>query len=166
MAVSRSNPKPVIRPVTTDEVVDRMQRTFDAVARRAFAIFEGNGRRFGHELEDWLQAESELLHPVHLDIYEANGSLIVRAEVPGFRLQDLEIDLEPRRLTISGTRETRDQHQRGKALYSEHCSNEIFRAIDLPAEIDLSNKAAKATYDQGVLTITLPKRHDTNTGAS
>ena len=42
-------------------------------------------------------------------------------------------------------------------MYTEHCSNQFYRALDLPAEVDTKSAALKATYHQGVLTIVLPK---------
>ncbi len=45
----------------------------------------------------------------------------------------------------------------GKTVYSEQRSNEILRSVDLPCEVDPAHGAIKATCDQGVLTITLPK---------
>ena len=84
-----------------EDVVDRIQQTYESTARRAFEIFDGNGRWLGHELEDWFRAESELLHPVHLEIAETDDNLTVRAEVPGFSTKELNIDVGPRRLTIT-----------------------------------------------------------------
>ena len=37
-----------------------MNDTFDAIARRALEIFDGHGRRFGHDRDDWFKAEAEL----------------------------------------------------------------------------------------------------------
>ncbi len=136
---------------------DRMNNTFDAIARRAFELFDSNGRQVGHDTEDWLRAEAELLHPVHLDVAEANGTLSVRAEVPGFAEQDIEVSVEPRRLTISARRELAKARQQGETVYSEHCSDQVFRVVDLPTEVDAASSAVKATYDRGVLTIALPK---------
>jgi HSP20 family protein len=143
--------------VPAEQMFDHMRDTFDAITRRAFEIFDNNGRRFGHELEDWLQAEAELLHPTHLDISESDKTLTVRAEVPGFSEKDIEVSVEPRRVTISGKRESTAEQKQGKTIYSERCSNQFFRAADLPAEIDTASSAVNATYDQGVLTIMLPK---------
>lgn len=157
-AVQRATAAPFLRLVSADETLDRMKEAFDSIARRAFEIFEGNGRRFGRDLEDWLQAEAELLHPVHLEISETEQALTVRAEVPGFAEKDLEIDLEPRRLTIKGKRESLEEHKKGKTVYAERCSDEIFRVVDLPDEVDTASNAIKATYDKGMLTIALPKR--------
>ena len=45
------------------DLFDRIQDMSNSIARRAFEIFEDRGRAFGHDLEDWLRAESEFLHP-------------------------------------------------------------------------------------------------------
>jgi HSP20 family protein len=149
---------PALRLIRPDEMFDHMKDTFDAIARRAFAIFDGNGRRLGHALDDWLRAEAELLHPVHLDISETEKALTVRAEVPGFSEKDIEVSVEPRRLTISGKREsTEEKKTKGKVVYSEHCSNQLFRVVELPAEVDAASPAVKATCDRGILTISMPR---------
>ena len=122
-------PVPVKQSVT-DDVFDRIQKTYDSIARRAFEIFDNNGRWFGHELEDWLRAESELLHPVHLEITETDDNLAVRAEVPGFTTKELTIDVEPRRLTITGKHEAQEESKKGKTVYSERCAKEILRVVD------------------------------------
>lgn len=156
-AVQRATEGTHLRLVSSDRILDRMKQTMDAVARRAFEIFEANGRIFGRDMDDWLRAERELLHPSYLDVSETDGTLNVEVEVPGFTEKDIEISLEPRRLTISGTRETAEEGKKGKTVYSERASNSIFRVVGLPAEVDTTSTAIKTTYDKGILTITLPK---------
>jgi HSP20 family protein len=134
---------------------DRIQDVFNSIARRAFEIFDGRGRADGHDLEDWFRAESELLHPVHLDITESDDTLTVHAEVPGFSAKELEVGVEPHCLTISGKRETSEERTSKKTIYMEQCSNQIFRAIDLPAEFDTSK--VTATPKDGVLELSVPK---------
>lgn len=143
--------------VSPEQMMKRMNATFDTVARRAFEIFEGNGRKAGQDLEHWLQAEAETLHPMHVDISDADGALMVRAEVPGFTEQDLEVSVQPRVLTISGHRESAQERKKGKTVYHERCSNEIFRTLELPATVDTASDAITANCDKGVLTISLPK---------
>jgi len=157
-AVQRARHGAQLHLVRPDQLFDRMKETFDAVARRAFEIFERNGRRLGHELEDWLQAESELLHPVCVDISETDSALTVELEVPGFTEKEIEVSVEPRRLTVTGKRESWEEKRKGKTVYSEKRSNGIFRTIELPSEVNPADEAIKATYDRGVLTIALPKR--------
>ena len=83
------------------------------------------------------------------------GTVTVKAEVPGFEVKDLEVTLEPQRLVISGKRETKEETKKGKTVYKEQCSNEIFRAVPLPAEVDASK--ATATLKNGVLELQVPK---------
>ena len=144
-----------VKQSAADDFVERIQQTYDSIARRAFEIFDHNGRWSGREWEDWFRAESELLHPVHLEMEESDEDLIVRAEVPGFTAKEIEIQLEPRKLTIAGKHEAQEDSQKGKTIYSERCANEIMRVVHLPAEIDSAK--VSAILKDGVLTIELPK---------
>ncbi len=148
------SPVPVKQSATGD-VFDRIQQTYDAIARRAFEIFDANGRWLGNEWEHWFRAESELLHPIHLEVTESDDNLTVRAEVPGFSTKELEINVEPRRLTIAGDHEAHEESKKGKTIYSERCANEILRVVDLPTEVDSSK--VSATLKDGILNIQLPK---------
>lgn len=128
---------------------------YNRIAGRAFAIFQANGRNFGHELDDWLQAEAQLLHPVHLQVRDGGDAITVEAEVPGFAPDDLAIGLEGRRLTILGKRETQEEPRKERAVYQERCSNEILRVLDLPS--DVAGEQAKAALKNGILELALPK---------
>jgi HSP20 family protein len=139
---------------TSKDLIERFNKVYDQIANRAFSIFENDGA-FGRDLENWFKAETELFHPVHVNVTEAEGSVTVQAEVPGFEVKDLEVTLEPQRLVISGKRETKEETKQGKAVYQEQCSNEIFRAVSLPAEVDASK--ATATLKNGVLELKAPK---------
>jgi HSP20 family protein len=147
-------PVSVKQPATSD-ALDRIQQTYDSIARRAFEIFDNNGRWFGHDLEDWVRAESELLHPVHLEVAESEDDLTVRAEVPGFSTKELEINVEPRRLTLVGKHEAQEERKKAKPIYSERCAKEILRVVYLPTDVDTSK--ASATLKDGILNIELPK---------
>jgi HSP20 family protein len=137
------------KAVEPQDLFDQFDRIYDSIERRAFEIFEGNGKVFGHDLEDWFKAESELLHPVKINMTETGPGLTVQAEVPGFTGRDIEIRVEPRRLTITGRRETSEEQKEGKTIYQEHRSNEILRVIDLPSGVDTEKTIA--TLKNGVL---------------
>jgi HSP20 family protein len=137
------------------DLLTEFDRIYDSIARRAFELFEGNGRWPGHELDDWFRAEAELVRPLPLELKETDGNFTVRAEVPGFGPNDLEITLEPRCLKISGKRETKEEEKKGKTIRSEFRADQILRSIDLPADVDTSK--ASAALKDGVLTIDLPK---------
>ena len=156
-ATAMQSPKaPVpVKQSATGDVFDRIQNVYDSIARRAFEIFDNNGRWLGHDLDDWFRAESELLHSVHLELAESDDNLTVRAEVPGFNVKELEINVEPRKLTILGKHEAQEDNKKGKTIYSERCAREILRVIDLPAEVD--SLKVSAILKDGVLNIELPK---------
>jgi HSP20 family protein len=144
-----------LKPVPTGDLSDPISEIYNAIARRAFEIFEANGI-FGNDMGNWLQAESELLHPAHVNITDAGESFNVRAEVPGFKTEDLEVTVEPESLTITGKRETKEEREKeGKPIYSECCADQILRVIGLPAAVDTGK--VTATLKDGVLELKMPK---------
>jgi HSP20 family protein len=147
----------ILKLMDNDPFFRHMNEVYGAIARRAFELFEGRGRQHGHDLEDWFRAEFESLSPMRMEISEADNELIVRADLPGFRDTDVEVRVAPRRLVISGKREEVHDGRKRKTIYSERRSDEVFRTLDLPEEID-PNKA-KATLHEGTLEIDLPKAH-------
>ena len=134
---------------------ERANRMYEAIAQRAFEIFESEGCSHGRDLEHWLQAEAELLHPVPLTISETEDALTILAEVPGFSAAELQIGVEPGRLTIAGRKESKEEHKKGKAIYRDQRSSEILRVLTLPAAVDASK--ATATLSNGVIELLLPK---------
>lgn len=142
----------VVRP---ENLLERLNRIHDVIARRAFEISESNGRPFGRDVEYWLRAEAEVLHPLHIEVQESDEALTVRAEVPGFEAKDLEISVEPHRLTISGSRQTKEEQKKRSTVYTERCSDEMLRVIELPSEVNASK--GTATLQSGVLELSLPK---------
>jgi HSP20 family protein len=145
-------PKPSTEGSFLQNIADIQKR----IARRAYELFASNGFTDGHDLEDWLVAESELLGKMPIELNETEKELTVKADLPGFTEKDIEIRVEPRRLFITGKREEKSEDKKkGETVYSER-SNEVFRTIDLPAEIDPDK--VKATLHKGELEITMPTK--------
>jgi len=153
---SETEPPPVKLPRGRG-LCGRIQELSNSIARRAFELFNGRGRSDGHNLEDRFKAELESLHPVHLDVAESGDSVTVGVEAPGFKAKELEVGLEPHRLTISGRRETSEHYREQclEAYVQRLVGDEIYRAIDLPAAIDTSK--VTATVKDGVLKLWMPK---------
>jgi HSP20 family protein len=144
-----------VKAVESENLLDRIREVYESVARRAYEFFESRGREDGRDLEDWFRAERELLSPAPVEVTEYGDRFAVRAEVPGFSEKEIKVSVEPRRLFISGKLEQTSEKKEGEILYTEQRSNDIFRALDLPAEVDPAK--AEATLKLGVLDITLPK---------
>lgn len=137
------------------DLVEQMNNLYDRIAKRAYEIFDGDGRRNGRDLDEWLQAEVQFVHPLHIHISETPEAFTVRAEAPGFKANDLNVNVEPRRVIITGKRETKEESKTGRTIYSETCSDQVLRVVDLPTEVD--TEKAKATLSDGVLELYMPK---------
>lgn len=150
----RTIPLPIFKLTEGDAFVERMRKISSTIARRAYELFEARRSENGRDWEDWFRAESELLTPVPMKVMETDGDLHVRAEVPGFTDKDIEVRIEPRRLIICGKKQQTSEQNKGKAVHKVEQFEEIFRALDLPHEID--PEKVMATLNHGVLEITLP----------
>ena len=156
MSVTQTASVPTqVKFVEPQTLGERLNKLTEQISRRAYEIFEENGKVFGRDLEDWFKAESEILPPLQLRIKEKEASLTIEAETPGFSAKDLEVSLDPWRLTISGKKDTKEEQKKGQTTYQEQSTNELLRVIDLPSEIDSTR--AIATLKNGLLEIKLPK---------
>jgi HSP20 family protein len=147
----------ILRMSDGDSLIRRVGDLFESINRRAYQLFESRGRQSGHDLEDWFQAESEMLGPMPVEISDADDELIVRADLPGFREKDIEVRVEPHRLIIRGKREHVHDQEKRKTIYCDRKSDEVFRLVNLSDEVD-PNKV-KASLQDGTLEVELPKVH-------
>ncbi len=139
----------------THSLYDYMNELYDKIAKRAFSIFEHDGHVHGHDMEHWLEAESEFLTPMPVELTETDTEFTVRAQVPGFNEKELEIVVGPDRLFITGKTEKKTEEKKGKTIYSEISANEMFRSFFLPAEI--VPERVNAVLKNGVLEISMHK---------
>jgi HSP20 family protein len=89
-------------------------------------------------------------------ISATDEELVVRAEVPGMKLEEFEISVSGEILTVQGSRITGEGLEGGWYHRRERESGGFSRAVRLPAEVE--GEQAEASYMAGVLTITLPLR--------
>jgi HSP20 family protein len=87
-----------------------------------------------------------------VDIVETEQAIVLRADVPGVRLEDLDIELDGDTLTLRGERRAQPE---GGLLRMERPQGRLERSFAIGVPIDAA--CVKATYRRGVLEITLPK---------
>ena len=90
-----------------------------------------------------------------LDVYDEKDNFVVKAELPGLKKEDIEINVHNGVLTISGERKRETEKKEGQTFRSERYFGRFQRSVTLPALVNVS--AVKASYKDGVLTIDLPK---------
>jgi len=84
------------------DMTDCLLQAYDCVARRAYQKFVRRGGLPGDELEDWLNAERELLANLPVNVEDAGMFVSVLASLPGLEAEDVEVGIDPKWLVILG----------------------------------------------------------------
>ena len=144
-----------------------------ALAATPFALM----KRFGEEMNrlfgdfnlggDWLTpgavtrgAGAGMWSP-QVEMFEREGQLVVHADLPGLTKSEVTVEILDDAITIAGERRS-GKEEKGKGFYrSERSYGKFYRRLPLPDGVNV--KDANATFDNGVLEITLdaPKRAET-----
>ncbi len=90
-----------------------------------------------------------------VDVYSDDAKLVVQAELPGIKQEELDVNFHDGVLTIKGERKHESETKEEGYHRVERTYGTFHRAVRLPAEVD--GEKAKAELKDGVLTITLPK---------
>jgi len=109
--------------------------------------------RFDRMFGDW-GAISEREWMPAIDVERADGNLIMRADVPGFKPEEISIEVEDEMLTISGKHEEEKEKKGKHFLRQERRYGSFSRSIALPGGVDASKISAQ-THD-GVLEVKVP----------
>ena len=141
--------------VSKGNKLERMPRAVSAFGDFDRLFDEFFGRRFPRVF-GWDRPFGELaeLGP-SVDIIDRDEEVVVRAEVPGFKKEDIEVSVSGNLLTLEGTMSTEQTEEKGSYYRSEISRGTFSRTLALPAEVD--DAKAKASMKDGVLELTLPK---------
>ena len=93
-----------------------------------------------------------------LDVYETSDNLVVKATIPGVKPDDITLTLKQGVLVIQGKAEEAREEKEERYYLRERRSGGFHRAISLPEGLDV--KKAEATFEDGVLTVTLPRTEE------
>jgi HSP20 family protein len=140
MAIVRWEP---FRDLVT--VQDRMNRIFDEAFRGITRGAEDDWALGGN----WAPA---------VDIYEHEGNLVLKAELPGIDPKDVDVRVENNVLTLRGERKFESEVKREKYHRVERAYGSFSRSFTLPSVVDTDK--IKAEYKDGVLRVTLPTREE------
>jgi len=93
-----------------------------------------------------------------IDVYEKGDNIIIDAEIPGLKKEDIEVTVENQMLTLRGEKKETKEVKRDGFYQSERFYGKFQRAVALPAAVDESK--IEATYKDGILTVTMPKSEE------
>jgi len=92
-----------------------------------------------------------------MDVVDKGDHFEIKVDMPGVKKEDIEVSIEGNRVAIRAeTRSTKEEKDGERVLHTERFAAMYARTFELPA--DVSEAGADAHYEDGVLTLTLPKR--------
>ena len=142
----------------TKSVFEEIERMQDRIMRRAYDIFSSSGSIFGRDLEDWLQAERELVWKPAIDLEEKENEFRLRIALPGVNPKDIDIEVTPEDILVKADLHHEHKDEKGEVHTSEFASGNLFRSIHLPKTIDADK--VKAEFKNGMLTLKAPVAED------
>ncbi len=130
------------------------------VARREWDPFETMRELMGWEPfrelpRLWRGEERAPMFAPAFDVRETKDAFFFKADLPGFRQQDVDVNLAGNRLTISGKRQEEEVDDTDRYYCVERTYGSFSRAFTLPQDIDVEH--VHADMKEGVLTIRIPK---------
>jgi len=132
-------------------------RNYDALRGEMDRLFDVAFSRLGSLPEEGLQ--SDLRGEFPLDLYQNKDSFVVRAEIPGFRKEDLTVEVTENTLTITGHQKVEpasDGKEKEDGVLAQE--RQVTRSLSIPEQIRA--EAIQAAYENGVLTVTLPRQEE------
>ena len=91
-----------------------------------------------------------------VDIYETENALILTAEVPGVKEDNIEIKIEDNTLSLKGERQFEKETKEENYHRIERSYGSFYRSFTIPRQVD--QEKIKAEHDNGVLRISMPKK--------
>jgi len=124
-----------------------------------FGLRDELDRLFESSFDD-LASGSRLLNTWNpaVDLYEDKDNVIVKAEVPGLKKEEIQVSLHNGVLSISGERKSEEKVDGAETHRSERFVGRFHRTVILPSEV--KGDQVNAQYKDGILTITLPKAEE------
>ena len=150
--MAKEKPKAELVPKKEPEALSpfgEMERYFDELFRHPFPFFGQSPL-----LPRMRSLEKGMISPT-VDIFEEGKDVVVKAEIPGMKKDDINVDIDENSITISGEkkeekREEKKDYHRVECSYGSFC-----RSFRLPDNV--SADKAKASFKDGVLEIRMPK---------
>jgi HSP20 family protein len=126
-------------------------RELAAMHERLNRLFEDFGR------EEDVTLSGDWIPPV--DIYQTDAhEIVLKAELPGLRREDIDVRVENNTLTLKGERRQEKEIKKDRYHRMERTYGSFMRSFTLPNTIDTDK--VRAEYKDGVLTVTLPLREE------
>jgi HSP20 family protein len=131
-----------------ESIFDEMDKMRERIRCRAYDIFQMNGEASGKDLENWLQAEQELVWKPAIELEEKDKEFRLQVAVPGVEPDDIDIEVTAEDILVKAEIQSA---QNGDILTTEFPSGNLFRSVHLPKRIETDKVTAEV--NNGMLTL-------------
>lgn len=148
--MARKEPKDIAR------VEPRVLSPFEEIEKLFEEIWKRPFSHFGSLLPR-LRSEADIVAPA-VDIYEEGDDLVLKADLPGLKKEDIEVKVTDDFIVISGEKKKEEKVEEKNYYRYERSYGSFSRTFRLP--IDVQTDKAKAKFENGVLEIRIPKTEE------
>ena len=127
---------------------------FDWLRQEVDHLFDEFFHHQQRRMFDWPTLGAQRVPSVDLD--DKGGEFCLTAELPGFEVKDVTLEIKDGSLRIAANREDSKEERSDTMLLRERRSGSIERLVPLPQAVEMDK--ATASLKEGVLTVTLPKK--------
>src|ERR1700687_4724181 len=137
-------------PETTSQtLLEHVQATIESIRRRAFKMFQNRKRGNGSDVDDWLQAERDVVWFPASELVDDEKEFKARIALPGFDAKEIQVSAMPDALVIQADTTHTHEGKNGTVRFCEFSGKNLFRRIELPASIEVDK--VMASVEKGIL---------------
>ncbi len=153
-AKQKQRPSSMIEPTRTSDVWLDFDKAFERFRRDFENALRPYERAMGRELTKLSELETSI---PYIDLEDKGDRLVLSAEAPGFKKEEIDINICGSSVEITGCKEETNDEKSKSYVRKERMSESFYRTLTLPEEIKYEE--VSADLKDGVLEITLPKKN-------
>jgi len=140
--------------IDSSRLTDKLEELAERIRDRAYEIFQQRDKE-SNEMEDWLQAERDLITAPDAELIEKDGKYEIRVAAAGFRPEETRVTVFPDCVVVSAQSTHTHEQKDGEVHFCDFGQRTLYRRLNLPKAIDVEK--VSATLQDGVLRISARK---------
>jgi HSP20 family molecular chaperone IbpA len=154
-----TSPGPANKPVVhvRDSFGNSFHKIQNLIRERAYHLFQNRDFLDGDSISDWLQARSEVLSDIDLQLKDQKKNIVVEGGLTGYAPEEIEVEVFDGELRVSGSHKETSTDQKDGETESISQRRYFYRSFPLPAAVDEDRIQVKSSRD-GTLKLILPKK--------